>query len=73
MTLMPAHKHKESEQISTRLSPKEVEEIEKLADFLRKVRILAVFSSLRAGEAIVNLAASSGYEGGWWGRVIFRV
>ena len=31
------------------------------------------FSSLRADDAIVNLAAASGYEGGWWGRVIFRV
>ena len=33
----------------------------------------STFSSLRAGEAVVNLAAGSGYEGGWWGRVIFRV
>ena len=31
------------------------------------------FSSLRAGDAIVNLAATSAYEGGSWGRVIFRV
>ena len=31
------------------------------------------FSSLRAGDATVNLAATSGYEGAWWGRVIFRV
>ena len=31
------------------------------------------FSSLQAGQAVVNLATSSGYEGGWWGRVIFRV
>ena len=33
----------------------------------------SAFSSLRAGEAIVNLATISVYEGGWWGRVIFRV
>ena len=31
------------------------------------------FSSLRFGEALVNLAAASSYEGDWWGRVIFRV
>ena len=31
------------------------------------------FSSLRGGDAVVNLAASHGYEGTWWGRVIFRV
>ncbi len=34
---------------------------------------IAGFSSLRAGDATVNLAATSGYEGAWWGRVIFRV
>ena len=33
----------------------------------------SAFSSLRAGEAFVNLAATPGYEGPWWGRVIFRV
>jgi len=33
----------------------------------------AAFSSLRVGEALVNLSASPGYEHGWWGRVIFRV
>ncbi len=33
----------------------------------------STFSSLRAGEAVVNLATTSAYEGGWWGRVIFRV
>ncbi len=31
------------------------------------------FSSLRAGDAIVNLAATQGHQGAWWGRVIFRV
>ena len=31
------------------------------------------FSSLRAGEAIVNLAASSAYDQAWWGRIVFRV
>jgi catechol 2,3-dioxygenase-like lactoylglutathione lyase family enzyme len=33
----------------------------------------AVFSSLKAGEAFVNLAASPEYEHQWWGRAIFRV
>jgi catechol 2,3-dioxygenase-like lactoylglutathione lyase family enzyme len=33
----------------------------------------AAFSSLKAGEAFVNLSANSGYEHRWWGRVIFRV
>lgn len=33
----------------------------------------APFSSLKAGEAFVNLAASPGYEHSWWGRVILRV
>ena len=33
----------------------------------------ASFSSFRFGEACVNLAASSSYEGQAWGRVIFRV
>jgi len=31
------------------------------------------FSSLKAGEAFVNLSANPGYEHRWWGRVIFRV
>ena len=33
----------------------------------------AAFSSLRAGEAFVNLIASRTHERRWWGRVIFRV
>jgi catechol 2,3-dioxygenase-like lactoylglutathione lyase family enzyme len=33
----------------------------------------AEFSSLKAGEAFVNLVASSEYEYRWWGRAIFRV
>jgi catechol 2,3-dioxygenase-like lactoylglutathione lyase family enzyme len=33
----------------------------------------AGFSSLKAGEAFVNLIASPEYEHRWWGRVIFRV
>ena len=33
----------------------------------------AAFSSLKAGAAFVNLAASPGYEHRWWGRAIFRV
>ena len=31
------------------------------------------FTSLRAGEAFVNLVARARYEHRWWGRVIFRV
>jgi catechol 2,3-dioxygenase-like lactoylglutathione lyase family enzyme len=30
----------------------------------------AAFSSLKAGEAFVNLSAIPGYERGWWGRAI---
>jgi catechol 2,3-dioxygenase-like lactoylglutathione lyase family enzyme len=33
----------------------------------------AGFSSMRAGEAFVNLIASSEYQHQWWGRAIFRV
>ena len=33
----------------------------------------AGFTSLRAGEAFVNLVASATYEHRWWGRAIFRV
>jgi catechol 2,3-dioxygenase-like lactoylglutathione lyase family enzyme len=33
----------------------------------------AAFSSLKAGEAFVNLSANLGYEHRSWGRVIFRV
>jgi catechol 2,3-dioxygenase-like lactoylglutathione lyase family enzyme len=33
----------------------------------------ATFSSLKAGEAFVNLSANPGYEYTSWGRVIFRV
>ena len=31
------------------------------------------FSSLKAGEAFVNLVTSSEYQHTWWGRAIFRV
>src|SRR5204862_1173681 len=31
------------------------------------------FSSLKAGEAFVNLSASPGYQHTSWGRVVFRV
>ena len=33
----------------------------------------AGFSSLKAGNAFVNLIAVSGYDHQWWGRAIFRV
>ena len=55
-------------------------------EFYRKLGFVLIhgdsqarFSSLRAGEAFVNLAATSGgpvgppFEGHWWGRAIFRV
>jgi len=31
------------------------------------------FTSLRTGDAFVNLADSPDYRGAWWGRVILRV
>jgi catechol 2,3-dioxygenase-like lactoylglutathione lyase family enzyme len=33
----------------------------------------AAFSSLKAGEAFVNLSADPRYEHRWWGRAILRV
>lgn len=33
----------------------------------------SAFTTLRSGEAFVNLIATPGYEGRWWGRVIFRI
>jgi catechol 2,3-dioxygenase-like lactoylglutathione lyase family enzyme len=33
----------------------------------------SAFTTLRSGDAFVNLAATPGYEGCWWGRVILRV
>jgi catechol 2,3-dioxygenase-like lactoylglutathione lyase family enzyme len=33
----------------------------------------AAFSSLKAGEAFVNLIVQARYDAGWWGRAIFRV
>ena len=33
----------------------------------------AAFSSLKVGEAFVNLSTSPEYKHKWWGRVIFRV
>ncbi len=33
----------------------------------------AIFSSLRFGEAFVNLSSTPRYKGQWWGRAIFRV
>jgi catechol 2,3-dioxygenase-like lactoylglutathione lyase family enzyme len=33
----------------------------------------APFSSLKAGQAFVNLVANPAYERRWWGRAIFRV
>ena len=31
------------------------------------------FTSLRSGEAVVNLSVDPNYESRWWGRAIFRV
>jgi len=33
----------------------------------------SAFTTLRSGDAFVNLSAESRYEHRWWGRVIFRV
>ena len=33
----------------------------------------AEFSTMKAGEAFVNLSADPRYEHRWWGRAIFRV
>ena len=33
----------------------------------------SAFTSLRIGEAFVNLALSTDFAGRWWGRAIFRV
>ena len=33
----------------------------------------APFTTFRAGEAYVNLVATEGHRGAWWGRAIFRV
>jgi hypothetical protein len=32
----------------------------------------ATVSSLKAGEAFVNLSANPGYQHRWWGRVVYR-
>jgi catechol 2,3-dioxygenase-like lactoylglutathione lyase family enzyme len=50
-----------------------VEFYRKLGFELRYGGDRAAFSSLKAGEAFVNLVASPGYEHRWWGRAIFRV
>jgi catechol 2,3-dioxygenase-like lactoylglutathione lyase family enzyme len=31
------------------------------------------FTTVQAGDALVNLVLRPGYEGQWWGRTIFRV
>ena len=33
----------------------------------------APFTSLRSGDAYVNLAVDAGYEPRWWGRVVFHL
>jgi len=57
-----------------------VRDMARSVDFYRKLGFELVyggegtpFSSLKAGEAFVNLLASPEYEHSWWGRTIFRV
>jgi catechol 2,3-dioxygenase-like lactoylglutathione lyase family enzyme len=57
-----------------------VRDMARSIEFYRKLGLELVyggeragFTSLRAGEALVNLSASPGYEHTWWGRAIFRV
>ena len=57
-----------------------VRNMQRSVDFYRRLGFEIVsggdgssFTSLRSGEAIVNLSADPHYEGRWWGRVLFRV
>jgi catechol 2,3-dioxygenase-like lactoylglutathione lyase family enzyme len=57
-----------------------VSDMERAVDFYCKLGFVPVFgdkdsqfATLRAGDALINLALRSGYDGGWWGRTIFRV
>jgi catechol 2,3-dioxygenase-like lactoylglutathione lyase family enzyme len=53
--------------------PRSVEFYKKLGFELLYGGHEAAFSSLKAGEAFVNLVMQPGYDARWWGRVIFRV
>ena len=66
-------KHISAVTFAVRDRPRAVEFYQKLGFELFYGGDDSTFSSLRTGEAVVNLATGSGYEGGWWGRVIFRV
>ena len=53
--------------------PRSIESYRKLGFELLYGGDRSDFSSLKAGEAFVNLIASPGYQQRWWGRAIFRV
>jgi catechol 2,3-dioxygenase-like lactoylglutathione lyase family enzyme len=53
--------------------PRSVEFYQKLGFELLYGGESATFSSLKAGEAFVNLSANPGYQHTSWGRVVFRV
>ena len=59
--------------LAVRDMARSIEFYEKLGSELLYGGDRAGFSSLKAGEAFVNLVASSEYDHRWWGRVIFRV
>ncbi len=57
-----------------------VRDMKRSVDFYRRLGFQIVsggeeshFTSLRSGEAFVNLSADPKYEPRWWGRAIFRV
>lgn len=57
-----------------------VRNMQRSVDFYRRLGFQIVsggeesyFTSLRSGEAYVNLSTDPNYERRWWGRVIFRV
>jgi len=57
-----------------------VRDMARTVEFYRKLGFRLVyggvedeFTTLQAGDALVNLVLRPGYEGQWWGRTIFRV
>ena len=73
MGTTPRIKHISAVTVAVRDMARAIEFYKKLGFELFDGGSVSGFSSLQAGDAIVNLAASSCYEGPWWGRVIFRV
>jgi catechol 2,3-dioxygenase-like lactoylglutathione lyase family enzyme len=53
--------------------PRSIEFYRKLGFELEYGGDHAAFSSVKAGDAFVNLLAIDSYEPKWWGRAIFRV